>query len=137
MKQNGIGRREGILTTLNIPIIFLPGTSGSSLDTVPFRDEFLGDMHTFPDICETCPLGVVVHHDETFNYNPGLFDPSGPRVWIGPEAVGYLVGDTANANRGNHYLDVLQFDGSGHNTLFPQIDKGTVLEQVNLSPFGL
>jgi len=144
LRKAQLQSKEGTLTTLNIPIIFIPGTSGSSLDTSgPFRHEFLGDTHAFPDICETCP--PVVHTDETFDYRPGpfdifkpwAFDPAGPRVWIGPEAVGYLVADTPDANRGNHYFDVLQFDASGHNTLFPQIDKGTVLGQVNLSAGGL
>ncbi|MFL5625130.1 MAG: hypothetical protein ACJ788_05980, partial [Ktedonobacteraceae bacterium] len=76
----------------NIPIIFIPGTSGSSLDTsTRFRHEFPGDTHTFPEVCETCPLGVAVHNDELFDYRPGPFDitkpwaydPAGPRVWIG------------------------------------------------------
>ena len=130
----------------NIPIIFIPGTSGSSLDTsTRFRHEFPGDTHTFPEVCETCPLGVAVHNDEPFDYRPGPFDitrpwaydPAGPRVWIGPEAVGYLVADDVNANRGNHYFDVLKYDDHGHNTVFAQIGSGTVLQQVNLAPGGI
>jgi hypothetical protein len=50
------------MSSTDIPIIFVPGTSGCSLDTSgPFTHDFLGDTHTFPDICETCPLGVATH----------------------------------------------------------------------------
>ncbi len=122
----------------DIPIIFVPGTSGTSLDTSKsFNHEFTGDRHTFPEICQTCPLGSSTHADEVFQYNPAASDPAGPRIWIGPEAVGHLLAEAVNANRGSHYFDVLQFDGSGQNTLFPQIGAGTILQKVNLDPAGI
>ena len=122
----------------DIPIIFVPGTSGTSLDTgKSFKHEFTGDRHTFPEICLTCSLGSITHTDEVFQYNPAGSDPAGPRIWIGPEAVGHLLAEAVNANRGSHYFDVLQFDGSGQNTLFPQIGAGTVLQKVNLDPAGI
>lgn len=117
----------------NIPIIFVPGTSGTSLDTgLPFSSEFKGDQHTFPDICLTCPAGSSTHGDEVFQYNPASADLAGPRIWIGPEAIGDILAEQVIANRGSHYFDVLKFDDSGYNTLSPQIGAGSVLKQVNL-----
>src|SRR5262249_1927230 len=40
-------------------------------------------------------------------------------------------------NQGNHYFDVLKFDDSGRNTLFPQIQSGSVLRTVTLDPTGI
>ena len=81
----------------DIPLIFIPGTSGSSLDTSrSFTYEFQTDSHP----------GVGTHDHRPFDYNPGVTDPAGPRVWIGPEGIGTILQDTFNANRGNHYLDV-------------------------------
>jgi len=137
---------SSLMSSINTPIIFVAGTSGCSLDTSgPFRREFPGDVHTFPEVCETCLLGVATHAPEMFDYRPGPFDitkpwaydPAGPRVWIGPEAVATILSDTVNTNRGNHYFDVLQFDSDGHNTLFPQIGPGSVLLNVNLGPGGV
>jgi pimeloyl-ACP methyl ester carboxylesterase len=111
----------------DIPLIFIPGTSGSSLDTSrSFTYEFQTDSHP----------GVGTHDYRTFNYNPEATDPAGPRVWIGPEGIGTILQDTLNANRGNHYLDVLQYDSNGYNTVYPQIGAGTILEQANLSSLG-
>ena len=134
------------MSSTDIPIIFVPGTSGCSLDTSePFTHDFLGDTHTFPDICETCPQGVATHQARIFDYKPGAFDitepwgydPAGPRVWLGPEAVNDILAETVNDNRGNHYFDVLKYDMDGYNTLFPQIGPGTVFQQVNLEAGGI
>jgi len=112
----------------NIPIIFVAGTSGVSLDTMtPLVYPFLGDPH-----------GPVMHLPTLFAYAPGLQDPAGPRVWLGPEMIEYFIKDTLNFNRGNHYLDVLAFDSNGANTLIPNslIAPGTVMRKVTLAPGG-
>lgn len=118
----------------NIPIIFVPGTSGSSLDIAPgttLPDPIFqpADIHFFPWLCKTCLPGTLggplVHPPYTFNLNPGPSDPRGARVWIGPELVRTLLGATFLGNQGNHYLDALAFN-SGGTPIHPEIVPGTV-----------
>ena len=123
----------------NLPIIFVAGTSGVSLDTtvVPMTYEFAGNAEYFPWICKTCVAGGILHLPRDFTYLPGLQDPTGPRVWFGPEGVETLLLDLPEFNRGNHYLDVLAFDDSGANTLFPNIQRGSVIRTLSLGPAGV
>lgn len=131
----------------NIPIIFVAGTSGVSLDTpFPLAKQFPGDVEWFPWICKTCALAFAPHTPFTYVYNPGLVDPDGPRVWLGPEFVNTIALDAANFlfagdlaflfNRANHYLDVLAFDANGANTFTPNssVGPGTVFRRINLAP---
>lgn len=132
----------------NIPIIFVAGTSGISLDTsAPLVKPFLGDIEWFPWICKTCPLAFAPHTPFPFLYDPAQSgDPDGPRVWLGPEFTSYVARDAVNFlfagdlgflfNRANHYLDVLEFDANGANTLTPNssVGPGTVIRRLTLGP---
>lgn len=133
----------------NIPIVFVPGTSGSSLDLSPTTSTPLmlgtpADEHTFPWICKTCrpPIppdiptipptwsGWLGHLPLPFSYNPGPSDPRGPRVWLGPEAINHIVAGTLAGNAGNHYLDAVAFSPAGV-PVNPQIVPGTVFSAVS------
>ena len=143
----------------DIPIIFVPGTSGNSLDLSPAIPEpvaipFAGDMHFYPWLCRTCvsgifnPLGPEVHSPQTFVYQPGtggsvpgsglgrLFqmpypaDPKGRRVWVGAEFVAYMHAWSVGLDHvGNHYLDILAFNQLG-TPLYPDVGPGTVFYEV-------
>jgi len=116
----------------NIPIIFVPGTSGNSLDlTSGFLSYgFLGDVHSFEWLCTACALSPVAHLPHTFTYSG---DPRGPQVWIGAELVNNVLINTPGIG-GNHYLDVLGFNGTGA-PLFPQIVPGSVFRWLTFPGF--
>jgi outer membrane protein assembly factor BamB len=113
---------------MNIPIIFIPGTSGTSLDIesgtlLPVTNDQQDHWHgAFP----------FQHHSfRTFTYSPAAVpgnDPRGPRVWLGPEATRTILDpiNIANYNVGNHYLDAVGFDSVGA-PLHPEIVPGTVI----------
>ncbi len=114
------------------PIIFIPGTSGTSLDldpNTPAKDYILADdAHVFPD------QNTISHTSKQFNYHPASFDPGRCRIWLGPEAVNTILLDTLTNNRGNHYLDILKFDESGYQAQIPEVavKVGTVLDVIDL-----
>ncbi len=128
---------------VEIPIIFVPGTSGASLDITPpaipplvVGAPVVADAHSWEPDCLLCP--PFPHLEFPFIYR-GV-DPFGPRVWIGLEFAAYIAAEMAGEVGGsgtlgaNHYLDVLRFDSNGHNTLLPNkwIQPGTVLSQVSI-----
>ena len=129
----------------NIPIVFVPGTSGSSIDimagtSLPVVINQPLDIHFFPWLCKTCLPntlgGPLVHPPFTFKLDPGPSDPRGPRVWMGPEAVGNLLGGTLFGNQGNHYLDALAFNSSG-TPMHPELVPGTVFSDVTIGILGI
>jgi outer membrane protein assembly factor BamB len=70
---------------LNIPIVFVSGTSGSPLrlnSTPPFQAPYGGETQGFRRVCRFCFLQSL---PGTTTANPGASDPQGPRVWLGPE----------------------------------------------------
>ncbi len=132
----------------NIPIIFVPGTSGSSLDIAAgtlLPDLFASapDIHTFPWLSKTSlpgtPYGALIHPiPVVFPLNPGLIDlQHGPRVWAGPEGVATLLNlalvPPPAGNIGNHYLDAVAFNSSG-TPIRPEIVPGTVFSEVTIVP---
>jgi predicted outer membrane repeat protein len=124
---------------LNIPIIFVPGTSGTSLDntappnmTLQLSTPLPFDLHSQEPECFLCP--PVQHPAAPYFYLTPL-DPFGRRVWVGPEMLNHLIGNLL-INAGNHYMDILKFDNNGENTLEPNhyIQPGTVLDSIMLPP---
>jgi pimeloyl-ACP methyl ester carboxylesterase len=116
---------------LTSPIIFVPGTSGTFLQTpAAFTYHFAGDTHLFTD-------GTLTHEPRDFQYT------SGSDIWLGPETVSDFLDDTftvtdtltVNVNRGNHSLDVLSFDAAGSQNQgpnsFPLIGEGGVIDEVD------
>ncbi len=70
---------------LNIPVVFVSGTSGSPLllnSTPPFTAPYGGETRGFGRVCRLC---FVQSTGGTTTANPGASDPQGPRVWLGPE----------------------------------------------------
>jgi outer membrane protein assembly factor BamB len=140
----------------DIPIIFVPGTSGASLDIAPgvfapITATMPLHTHTFPWLSQTAlpgePWGPLVHLPRGFTYNPAVpatylppgpilshpGDPLGRRIWAGPEAIAEMVNTTLPpaGNVGNHYLDICGFNAAG-TPLRPQVAAGTVLQDVML-----
>lgn len=144
----------------NIPIIFVPGTSASSLDIAagtPLPDPFISALEIFkpwpwPEHLQSAhrfdwlskssilgtPFGPIIHPPVLFPLNPGLVDPQhGPRVWAGPEGVAALLKGALvpplGSNIGNHYLDAVACDTSGM-PVRPEIVPGTVFSDAALFP---
>jgi hypothetical protein len=114
----------------DVPIIFVPGTSGTSLDLLPpaLTLAFPGDGH--PPIQGELPL---FHPPWLFNYNPGALDDRGPRIWMGPEMILNTV-FAPSFGVTQHYLDILGFDESGR-PLYP-VAPGTVMEDMTVPLAG-
>ena len=142
----------------NIPIIFVPGTSGTSLDIAPgvftpITASMPFHIHTFPWLSQNPlpwplnPFGPLYHFGRNFTYSPTtpntypppgpVFDhpgdSRGPRVWAGPEGVAEVLNTTLTGNVGNHYLDICAFDSTG-SPVHPEIVPGTVIEDAMVTP---
>ena len=142
----------------DIPIIFVPGTSGTSLDIrdgvlTPIGQDMPFHAHSFPWLSKNPtpwpanPFGPLIHFGRSFDYDPrnadtfplpspGIpADPRGARVWMGPEGITEFITTQPTGNVGNHYLDICAFDAAG-DPVQPKIVPGTVLEDVLVKPFG-
>jgi hypothetical protein len=70
---------------MNVPVIFVPGTSGTPLNLnapAPRTYPVAPQVHDFPALCFHCS---IVAQGGTVTANPGAVDPQGPRVWAGSE----------------------------------------------------
>ncbi|MFG1607913.1 PQQ-binding-like beta-propeller repeat protein [Actinoplanes sp. NPDC049265] len=68
---------------LDIPIVFVAGTSGTPLNvTAPLVGSYGGEVHGFPAVCLLCNVAA---QPGLLTADPATTDPQGPRVWIGPE----------------------------------------------------
>jgi outer membrane protein assembly factor BamB len=79
---------------LDIPIVFVVGTSGSPLTlaptSAPLNYNYAGETHDFRYVCSTC---VVDYPPGPLTVNPGPpSEAQGPRVWIGPELLNPIDG---------------------------------------------
>ncbi|MEU4427209.1 PQQ-binding-like beta-propeller repeat protein [Actinoplanes sp. NPDC024001] len=69
---------------LNIPVVFVSGTSGSplTLNGPAFTAAYPGEVQSFPGFCWNC---VLAASGGPIPVNPGPNDTRGPRVWLGPD----------------------------------------------------
>ncbi|MGW4873761.1 outer membrane protein assembly factor BamB family protein [Streptomyces chartreusis] len=135
----------------DIPIVFVPGTSGTSLDLAPgtptpVLGNAVTDFHFFPWLSKTPvpwpldPFGPLFHSRGPFSYNPSApgalrpADPRGPRIWGGVECAAEILAGTLNGNIGNHYLDLCAFGADGLPPADSKVVPGTVLQDVLMNP---
>ena len=70
---------------MNVPVVFVPGTSGTPLNlnvAGPKTYTVAPQTHDFPALCTHCSIFA---QGGTVTANPGSVDPQGPRVWAGAE----------------------------------------------------